>query len=258
MLPNSVFTWHQLVFFWELWWCVLMYFDSRNYPFNKPKHQTLEWLIISHQSCKIKGTVFLNNKITISRNAALEKWWSGTWSWCYNLPSSFVVGIPVKLPVIRSTAHNLLLLVYCCIPKMSPVPVQATVQGKYPYRVWAWTTPGTSEPIILTQGSENQLDKSMARRHLKSPRSLCGRSLYLTFITKWSRSWSWMTYSHPLCSMSIGPPILGYSYFKIWQWKSLVNAMRMVKGLGHIWPWKFKDQGHCQGQTWWSHLRRKV
>ena len=40
--------------------------------------------------------------------------------------------------------------------------------------------------------------------------------------------------------------------------KSLVNTMCMVKGLGHIWPWKFKDQGHCQGQTWWSHLRRKV
>ena len=34
--------------------------------------------------------------------------------------------------------------------------------------------------------------------------------------------------------------------------------MLMVKGLGHIWPWKFKDQGHCQGQTWWSHLRSKV
>ena len=71
-------------------------------------------------------------------------------------------------------------------------------------------------------------------------------------------SWSWMTYSHPLCSMSIGPPILRYSYFKIWPWKSLVNTMCMVKGLGHIWPWKFKDQGHCQGQTWWSHLRPKV
>ena len=58
--------------------------------------------------------------------------------------------------------------------------------------------------------------------------------------------------------MSIGPPILRYSYFKIWSWKSLVNTMRMVKGLGHIWPWKFKDQGHCQGHTWWSHLRPKV
>ena len=103
-----------------------------------------------------------------------------------------------------------------------------------------------------------KLDESTARRHLKSSRSLCGRSLHLTLVTKWSRSGSWMIYSHPLCSMSIGPPILGHSYFNIWQWKSLVNTMRMVKGLGYIWPWKFKDQGHCQGQTWWSHLRHKV
>ena len=34
--------------------------------------------------------------------------------------------------------------------------------------------------------------------------------------------------------------------------------MHMVKGLGNIWPWKFKDQGHCQGQTWWPHLRPRV
>ena len=34
--------------------------------------------------------------------------------------------------------------------------------------------------------------------------------------------------------------------------------MHMVKGLGHTWPWKFKDQGHCQGQTWWPHLRPRV
>ena len=63
-----------------------------------------------------------------------------------------------------------------------------------------------------------------------------------------------MTYSHPLCSMSIGPSILRYSYFKIWPWKSMVKAMCVVKGQGHIWPWKFKGQGHSQGQTHWSHL----
>ena len=32
----------------------------------------------------------------------------------------------------------------------------------------------------------------------------------------------------------------------------------MVKSLAHIWPWKFKDQGHCQGQIHWSHLRPGV
>ena len=76
---------------------------------------------------------------------------------------------------------------------------------------------------------QKQLDESMARRHLKLPRSLCGRSFHLTLVTKWSQSWSWMTYSHPLCSMSLGPPILRYSYFKI----SLVNTTHMLRDLGH-------------------------
>ena len=63
-----------------------------------------------------------------------------------------------------------------------------------------------------------------------------------------------MTYCHPLCAMSISPPILRYSYFKIWRWKSMVKVMCVVKGQGHVWPWKFKGQGYGQGQTHWSHL----
>ena len=73
------------------------------------------------------------------------------------------------------------------------------------------------------------VDELTACQQLKSLPSLSHRSLHLTLVTKRSRSWSWMTYSHPLCSMSIGPPILRYSYFKIWSWKSLVKAMRVVK-----------------------------
>ena len=49
--------------------------------------------------------------------------------------------------------------------------------------------------------------------------------MHLTLVTKWSWSWSWMTYGHPLCAMSIGPPILRYSYFIIWPWKSMVKVM---------------------------------
>ena len=89
-----------------------------------------------------------------------------------------------------------------------------------------------------------KLDESTARRQLKSP-----RGHYLTLVTKWS--WSWMTYCHPLCAMSIGPPILRYSYFKIWPWKSMVKVMCVVISQSHghfwliyrkfhIWPWKFK------------------
>ena len=110
--------------------------------------------------------------------------------------------------------------------------------------------------IIPVQHS--QLDESTARRQLKSSRSLSGRSIHLTLVTKWSWSWSWLTYCHPLWAMSIGPPILRYSYFKIWPWKSMVKVMCVVKGQGHVWPSKFKGQGYGQGQTHWSHLRPGV
>ena len=50
------------------------------------------------------------------------------------------------------------------------------------------------------------------------------------------------------------PPLL-LDYFKIWPSKSLVKVMHVVKGQGHIWPWKFKGQGYGLGQTRWSHLR---
>ena len=91
-------------------------------------------------------------------------------------------------------------------------------------------------PFILHE--RNQLDESTARRQLKSPQSLPGRSIHLTLVTKWS--WSWMTYCHLLCAMSISPPILRYNYFKIWPWKSMVKVIWVVKGQGQIWPSKFK------------------
>ena len=67
-----------------------------------------------------------------------------------------------------------------------------------------------------------------------------------------------MTYCQPLCAMSIGPPILRYSYFKIWPWKSIVRScvwskvkvtfdlqnskikvIVKVKPNGHIWGLEF-------------------
>ena len=67
-----------------------------------------------------------------------------------------------------------------------------------------------------------------------------------------------MTYFHPLCKMSIAPPILRYSYFKIWPRRSMVKVLCVVKGQGHVSPTKFKSQGYGQGQTHWSHLRPGV
>ena len=58
--------------------------------------------------------------------------------------------------------------------------------------------------------------------------------------------------------MSIGPPILRHSYFKIWPWKSMVKVMCVVKGQGHVWPSKFKGQAYGQGQTHRSYLRPRV
>ena len=92
--------------------------------------------------------------------------------------------------------------------------------------------------VCNTNATQQKLDESTARRQLKSPRSLSGRSIHLTLVTKWS--WSWMTYCHPLCKMSIGPPILRYSYFKIWPRRSMVKVMCVVKRQGHVWPTKFK------------------
>ena len=92
-----------------------------------------------------------------------------------------------------------------------------------------------------------QLDESTARRQLKSPRSLSGRSIHLTLVTKWSWSWSWMTYCHPLCAMSISPPILRYRYFKIWPWKSMVKVMCVVKGSKVKVMVKVKPDGHIWG-----------
>ena len=67
-----------------------------------------------------------------------------------------------------------------------------------------------------------------------------------------------MTYCHPLCAISIGPPILRYSYFKIWPWKSMVKVMCVVKSQDHVWLSKFKGQCNGQGQTHWSPLRPGV
>ena len=89
---------------------------------------------------------------------------------------------------------------------------------------WKWYV--THCPLIVPHMNIIiQLDELTARRQLKSPRSLSGKSIHLTLVIKLSWSWSWMTYCHPLCAMSIGPPVLRYSYFKIWPWKSMVKVM---------------------------------
>ena len=92
-------------------------------------------------------------------------------------------------------------------------------------------------------------DESTARRQLKSPRSLSGRSIHLTLVTKWSPSWSWMTYCHILCAMSISPTISKFDHQNPWSrscvWSKVkvtfelqhsnVKVIVKVKPIGHIW-----------------------
>ena len=126
------------------------------------------------------------------------------------------------------------------------------------FEQWSFYISIWLEAVLPVRYTASNWMSPQAPWHLKSPQSLSGGYLHLTLVTKWSRSRSWMTYSHPLCSMSICPPILRYSYFKIWPWKSLVKDMHVVKSQGHIWPWKFRGQGHGQSQTHRWHLRPRV
>ena len=79
---------------------------------------------------------------------------------------------------------------------------------------------------IWWRNHANQLHKSTAYQHLKSPWSLSmvdpDNSLW---ITKMSRSWSWMTDTHPFCSIWIGHPIPEIRLF----W----NLTMKINGQGH-------------------------
>ena len=100
----------------------------------------------------------------------------------------------------------------------------------------------------------------MARRQLKSPRSLSGRSIHLTLVNKWSWSWSWVTYCHPLVQCQSTLPFWDTIISKIdhenpWSkssaWSkvkvtfylqnSKVNVMVKVKPIGHIWGLEFNQ-----------------
>ena len=62
-----------------------------------------------------------------------------------------------------------------------------------------------------------------------------------------SRSRSWPR-SNPMLTFEILSHYLVDPY--TWPWSP--------NGQDHIWPWKFKYQGHGQGQTHWLHLRPSV
>ena len=108
-----------------------------------------------------------------------------------------------------------------------------------------------------------QLDESMARRHLKSPQSLSGRSLHLPLVTKWPRSH--MTFKIQILIQGHGQGQTHWSYLRP---RVQINmfAFRFV-AIGPVlveiyknsyFTLKIQGQGHSQGQIWWSHLRPRV
>ena len=112
-----------------------------------------------------------------------------------------------------------------------------------------WARPATSfTPRCVKPHSE--VDESMAPRHLKSPRSLSGRSSHLTLVTKWPWSWSWMTYSHPFAQCQSALPF----------WETAIHGQGHLCGQRSrsILTLKIQGQGLGPGQTWWSHLKPKV
>ena len=85
--------------------------------------------------------------------------------------------------------------------------------------------------MVIRWQEHSKLDESTASRYLKSPWSLSGKSQHLTLVTQRSQSWSWLTNSHPFCSMSIGPEM---QLFQNLTMKIMSKAMRVVKSQGHI------------------------
>ena len=93
--------------------------------------------------------------------------------------------------------------------------------------------------LLLCIGWE-KLDKLMASRHLKSTRSLSGRSLHLTFQGHGQGQTWW----------SLRPSVQSIWVFLIlWRWS-------------HFWlrynKFHIRGQGHSQGNIRWSHLRLRV
>ena len=111
--------------------------------------------------------------------------------------------------------------------------------------------------MLIEVLDNNKTDESTARRQLKSPQSLYGRSIHLTLVTKWSSSWSWFhewPTTTPFVQCQSAHPFWDTAISKIdhenpWSrscvrskvkvtfdlQKSKVKVMVKVKHIGHSW-----------------------
>ena len=124
-----------------------------------------------------------------------------------------------------------------------------------------WQT--TSQPCAWVSSTNSsawiQLDELTARRQLKSPWSLSGRSLHLTLVPKWSRSdmtlkiqisRSWPR-SNPLSNLRPRVQIDMFAFL-------LVAIGPLLVEIQQISYLTLKIEGQGQGQIWWLHLRPRV
>ena len=78
-------------------------------------------------------------------------------------------------------------------------------------------------------------------------------------------TWPWSSNGHghghewptatPFVQCQSAHPFWDTAISKFYHENPWSKIMCVVKGQGHVWPSKFKGQGHDQGQTRWSHLR---
>ena len=96
-----------------------------NYSHKSRKHRLAQWWLES---------VFMTSRVTH------PKIMSRSWHRLISSKSLCSKHHTTWAPLIHTGS---VCVARCCIPKMSPVPVQATVQGKYPYCVWDRPIPRT-------------------------------------------------------------------------------------------------------------------
>ena len=105
--------------------------------------------------------------------------------------------------------------------------------------------------LATYQYHNTKLDESTTCPQLKSPWSISGRSIHLGHQMV-------MVMNDLLLPTLFNVNRPSHSEIQLFQNSNLVKGMCVVKCQGHIWPPKFKGQGHGQGQTHWSHLRSEV
>ena len=162
------------------------------------------------------------NEVVSIHNAAI--WIAVMWvlvkSYLITYDINIFIWLRIHICLLHFGLHGCGIFVVCCVSLLLGKLASVHVLIK----TWILNLFNEAEPPQSNLSEILGQWMSLPRRQLKSPRSLSGRSIHLTLVTKWS--WSWMTYCHPFCKMSISPPILRYSYLK--------NLTKTIHGQGHV------------------------